>query len=82
VALPPGAVPLPAPGQGDLAAIGDVSELQLAAEAGVVTGLQKTRAQITMHVDCRPNDFFTDWIGGMLDESHGPSWRAGPYQGW
>ena len=59
-------------GQSDLAVIRDVSKLQLAAEAGVIAGLQKARAQMTMYLDCCANDLFTDWIGGMLDESHGP----------
>lgn len=38
-------------GYRDLAVIRDFSKLQLAAEAGVITGLQKTRAQMTMYFD-------------------------------
>lgn len=62
--------------EGDPAMISDFSKFQLAAQASVITGFQETRAQMPMYLDCCPDGFFADWIGGMLDESHGPSRKA------
>src|SRR6476646_10721964 len=60
-------------GQRDLALICDPPKLQLAAEAGVIGGLQKARAQMTVYFDCCADDLFTGWVGAMLNQSHGPS---------
>src|SRR5690349_21752027 len=62
--------PLVFEGQGDLAAMRDLSELQLAAQASVITGFQEARTQMAMYLDRRAEDLFANSVGGMLDEAH------------
>jgi hypothetical protein len=66
--------------EGHLAVIGDASKLQLAAQASVIAGFQETRAKVTMNLDPRSDNFFTDQIGGVLDESHDPSRKSGTWE--
>ena len=49
------------------------SKLQLAAEAGLIAGFQEAGPEMTMHLDCCPDNLFTDCVGGVLYQSHGPS---------
>ncbi len=48
----------------------DASQLELATQADLITGLKKAWTQMTMHFDGSPDDPFAEQIGRMIDESH------------
>src|SRR6266540_1000217 len=58
----------------------DRSQLQLAAEAGMIARFQQPRAQLPMDLAGRSDDRLTDRVGRMPDEPHGRSPQAGTWE--
>jgi hypothetical protein len=56
--------------QDHLAVVSNRSKIQLTAQASVIAGLQKARAEVPMDVDRCADDSFADWIGTMPDQPH------------
>jgi hypothetical protein len=55
-----------------LAVVPNVFKLQLSAQASVIAGFQGTWTEMAMYLDGCPDGPLTDWIGGVLDETHIP----------